>query len=86
MSTRKKVLPVVLAAAITGEAVLAERHHDVLTTQPHTEAEIVTPAMSIVSSPSKAGGGARSATLEILVNGQGSRAQGATPTILVNGQ
>jgi len=67
MGNREKILPAVLALSIAGEAILAERPHDVMV-QPHNHVEVTVPATIDVSSPSITGGGARSATLTYRIN------------------
>lgn len=53
---KKKVLPAVLVASITGEALLPMRHCDTLAPQPHSEVEIAVPFATTASSVSASGG------------------------------
>ena len=69
----KKVLPVVLAASITGEAALSVRHFDTLAPQPHIELNVTVPPSTTVSQAVSASGGvgpARSATMTLVPGDQ----------------
>jgi hypothetical protein len=59
---KKKVLPVVLVASITGETLLPMRHSDTLAPQPHTELEITVPFATTLSPVSASGGASGPAT------------------------
>lgn len=55
---RRKVLPVVLVASITGEIIFSVRHSDTLAPQSHTELEIKAPSAT-TTSPIFVSGGSR---------------------------
>jgi len=63
---KKKILPTILVASLTTEALLVLRHPDALGPEPHTELEFpVRPSATTVSVVSASGGSNVSAKLEI---------------------